>query len=144
VIKIYARGSRRAEVLIHEAIGEDWFGNGLTSKRFVQELNDLGEVDEILVRINSPGGAVFDGVAIYNALKEHPARIDVLVEGLAASIASVIARKASPMSTPRPRTTRPHRPCAPIIAQRSMRGALDSMHLAASRRTPVPLRRIDR
>lgn len=91
MIKIYARGSRRAEVLIHEAIGEDWFGNGLTSKRFVQELNDLGEVDEILVRINSPGGAVFDGVAIYNALKEHRARIDVLVEGLAASIASVIA-----------------------------------------------------
>ncbi|MFO7278684.1 MAG: ATP-dependent Clp protease proteolytic subunit, partial [Pseudomonadota bacterium] len=81
MIKIYARGSRRAEVLIHEAIGEDWFGNGLTSKRFVEELNDLGEVDEILVRINSPGGAVFDGVAIYNALKEHPARIDVLVEG---------------------------------------------------------------
>jgi len=91
VIKIKARAGGRAEILIHEAIGENWYGDGLTSKRFVQDIQALGDVSEILVRINSPGGAVFDGVAIYNALKAHGARIDVRVEGLAASIASVIA-----------------------------------------------------
>ena len=51
----------------------------------------LGDVRQINVRINSPGGDVFDGMAIYNTLKRHPARIVVDVDGLAASIASVIA-----------------------------------------------------
>ena len=91
MIQIRARGPDTAEILVHEPIGADIFGDGLTSKRFVEELNRLGAVRELLVRINSPGGAVSDGIAIYNALKEHPARIEVLVEGLAASIASVIA-----------------------------------------------------
>jgi ATP-dependent Clp endopeptidase proteolytic subunit ClpP len=90
-IQVRAAGARRAEVLIHEAIGENWYGDGLTAKRFNRDLAALGELDEILVRINSPGGAVFDGVAIYNTLKGHKAKVDVLVEGLAASIASVIA-----------------------------------------------------
>jgi ATP-dependent protease ClpP protease subunit len=90
-IQVRAAGARRAEVLIQEAIGENWYGDGLTAKRFGRELAALGEVDEILVRINSPGGAVFDGVAIYNTLKAHGATIEVFVEGLAASIASVIA-----------------------------------------------------
>ncbi|HEX6993735.1 MAG TPA: head maturation protease, ClpP-related [Gammaproteobacteria bacterium] len=90
-IQIMARGPRRAEILIHDAIGEDFFGDGLTSKKFAQELSALGKLDEITVSINSPGGAVFDGVAIYNALVAHPARVDVVIDGLAASIASVIA-----------------------------------------------------
>jgi ATP-dependent protease ClpP protease subunit len=90
-IKIQAAGGKRAEILIHEPIGENWYGDGLTSRRFAKDLAALGEVDEILVRINSPGGAVFDSIAIYNALKSHGARIDVLVEGLAASGASIIA-----------------------------------------------------
>jgi ATP-dependent protease ClpP protease subunit len=90
-IKILAAGKKRAEVLIHEPIGENWYGDGLTSKRFLKELAGIGDVDEILVRINSPGGAVFDSIAIYNALKAHGAKIEVLIEGLAASGASVIA-----------------------------------------------------
>jgi ATP-dependent Clp endopeptidase proteolytic subunit ClpP len=95
MIKILARADGRAEILIHEAIGENWYGDGLTSKRFVEDLKALGNVSEILVRINSPGGAVFDGVAIYNTLKNHGAKVEVLVEGLAASIASVIAMAGS-------------------------------------------------
>lgn len=91
MIKILARANGRAEILIHEAIGDNWYGDGLTSQRFVDELKALGSVSDILVRINSPGGAVFDGVAIYNALKSHGAKIEVLVEGLAASVASTIA-----------------------------------------------------
>lgn len=91
MIKVVARANKTAEILIHESIGEDWFGSGLTSKRFARELKDLGDVDQIHVRINSPGGSVTDGVAIYNTLKAHGARVDVTVEGMAASIASIIA-----------------------------------------------------
>lgn len=76
-----------AELLIYDVIG-DWAG--LSARQLVSSLKDL-DTDEITVRINSPGGSVFDGVAIYNALRYHKANIHVRIEGLAASIASVIA-----------------------------------------------------
>jgi ATP-dependent Clp protease, protease subunit len=60
-------------------------------KSFAEALAKLGDVKTINLRINSPGGSAFSGVAIYNQLKRHPARIEVDVDGLAASIASVIA-----------------------------------------------------
>lgn len=87
--KIRAQGDT-ATVLIYEDIGESFFG-GLGAKEFVKQLQALGDVKTINVRINSDGGSVFDGVAIYNALKDHPATINVTVDGIAASIASVIA-----------------------------------------------------
>lgn len=90
-IQILALANNRAEILIHEPIGENWFGDGLTSKRFIDDLKALGDVTNIRVRINSNGGEVFTGIAIHNALRDHPAKIDVYVEGIAASIASVIA-----------------------------------------------------
>ena len=91
MIKVMARGNAAAEVLIYDPIGENWYGDGLTAKRFRDDLAALGEVQDITVRINSPGGEVFDGFAIYNALKQHPATVTVHVDGMAASIASVIA-----------------------------------------------------
>lgn len=91
MITIRAVRKNEAEILIHEAIGQNWFGDGMTSKKFREQLKDLGDVDVITVRINSPGGAVNDGIAIYNALRNHGARINVVVEGYAASIASIIA-----------------------------------------------------
>jgi ATP-dependent protease ClpP protease subunit len=91
MITVMAKAGKSAEILIHEAIGGDWLGDGMTSKKFAKELRDLGDVSDIKVRINSPGGAVSDGVAIYNALKAHGAKVTILVEGLAASIASIIA-----------------------------------------------------
>ena len=66
----------------------DWAG--LSARQLVSNLKDI-DADEITVRINSPGGSVFDGIAIYNALHYHKAHINVRIEGLAASIASVIA-----------------------------------------------------
>lgn len=91
---------RTAEVLIFDYIG--FFG--VEAEAFVREVGAL-DVDEITVRINSPGGSVFDGWAIYNALQSHPAKVTTIVEGLAASAASFIAqagdrrimRKASQM-----------------------------------------------
>ena len=77
----------RAKVHIFDAIG-GWFG--VRAKDLVKEINDL-DVDEIEVRLNSPGGSVWDGTAIMNALRAHRARVEVFVDGIAASIASVIA-----------------------------------------------------
>ena len=86
-----AKSDNTAEILIYDVIGEDFFYGGVGAKDFVVQLAALGDVDEITVRINSPGGDVFDGVAIYNALKQHPAKINVQIDALAASIATVIA-----------------------------------------------------
>lgn len=91
MIKVFARGNGAAEVEIYAPIGENWYGDGLTAKRFRDDLKALGDVSQIVVRINSPGGEVFDGFSIYNALKEHAATVTVYIDGLAASIASVIA-----------------------------------------------------
>ena len=81
------RADKPAELLIYDEIG-DW--QGLSAKSLVEELKGISAA-EISVHINSPGGSVFDGIAIYNALRQHPATIHVHIDGLAASIASVIA-----------------------------------------------------
>lgn len=75
-----------AEILIYDEIGA-W---GVSAKQFI---NDLRKIDSksITVRVNSPGGEIFDGTAIYNALRAHGSKIDVRIEGLAASAASFIA-----------------------------------------------------
>lgn len=78
-------------ISIYETIGEDsWTGGGFTAKRAAAALRAIGPKD-ITVNINSPGGDVFDGLAIYNLFAEHPARVTVNVLGIAASAASVIA-----------------------------------------------------
>lgn len=79
-----------AQIYIYDQIGEDWFGNGVTAKGFLTELQGV-TAPRIDLHLNSPGGSVFDGVAIHNALVRHPATVTTYVDGLAASIASVIA-----------------------------------------------------
>ena len=90
-IQLRNKANKSAEVLIYEDIGEGFFTSGITAQGFLQDLNALGDVTSLDIRINSNGGSVFDGVAIYNALRRHPARKNVYVDGIAASIASVIA-----------------------------------------------------
>ena len=81
----------KAEVWIYEQIGEDfWNGGGITAKNFQKELSEI-KASQIDLHINSPGGLVFDGITIYNLLKNHPAAVTTYIDGLAASIASVIA-----------------------------------------------------
>lgn len=86
----FVNKGKTGEIWLYDQVGEGWFG-GMSAKTFVAEVNKLGKVDIINLHINSPGGSVFDGVSIYNTLKNHPARIEVDVDGVAASIASVIA-----------------------------------------------------
>jgi ATP-dependent Clp protease, protease subunit len=88
-IQFLARGARSAEIWLYGVVGDDW--GGITDKQFVKNLNDLGKVDEINLRINSEGGSVMDGYAIYNALVRHPAQINVDIDAFAGSIASIIA-----------------------------------------------------
>lgn len=85
-----AKGAKQGEILIYEDVGEGFFG-GVTAKQFSQELAALGDVTALDVRINSYGGDVFDGLAIYNTLVRHPATVTTHIDGIAASIASVIA-----------------------------------------------------
>jgi len=80
-----------ASISIYEVIGEDpWTGGGVTVKRIDAALRSIGNND-VVVNINSPGGDVFEGIAIYNRLREHQGRVNVKVLGLAASAASIIA-----------------------------------------------------
>jgi ATP-dependent Clp protease, protease subunit len=79
-----------AEIMIYDAIGSGMFG-GVSAKDFVTDLKQLQNVENITVRLNSPGGEVFDGTAIYNALLNHPANIEMHIDGMALSMASVIA-----------------------------------------------------
>ena len=80
-------------ISILEAIGEDWFGDGVTAKRISAALRSIGQKD-VVVTINSPGGDYFEGLAIYNLLREHPAKVTAKIVGIAASAASVIAMAA--------------------------------------------------
>lgn len=81
---------KSGEILIYSDIGDGMWG-GLSAKMFREELNKLKSVDELNVRINSGGGDAFEGVAIYNTLREFKAHKVVHIDGLAASIATVIA-----------------------------------------------------
>jgi ATP-dependent Clp endopeptidase proteolytic subunit ClpP len=83
--------AEKSEVWIYEMIGKDfWTGDGVTAKDFQKELSDI-KSSQIDLHINSPGGDVFDGITIYNLLKQHSAKVTTYIDGLAASIASVIA-----------------------------------------------------
>jgi ATP-dependent protease ClpP protease subunit len=80
-------GTGTAVIYVYDEIGY-W---GTTAGDLVNELSQLQGVTAIDLHINSPGGEVFEGIAIYNCLRAHPAEITVYVDGIAASIASVIA-----------------------------------------------------
>lgn len=85
-----ARG-KQGEIWLYDPIGDSFWGDAISAKSFQKEVSALGKVDSIHLHINSPGGDVFDGFAIYNQLVNHPASITVDIDGLAASISSIIA-----------------------------------------------------
>lgn len=91
-------GGNKVEILIYDQIGSDFWSEGITAKQFVHDLQAKGKVRRIDVRINSPGGSFFDGLAIYNTLKNHPAVVDVYIDGIAFSMASVIAMAGDTIS----------------------------------------------
>lgn len=94
-IKASAAGGA-ADIHIYDEIGY-W---GITAKKFVSDLKAISDATSINLHINSPGGDVFDGIAIYNALKGLGIPITAYVDGLAASMASVIAMVGNPVIMP--------------------------------------------
>ena len=78
--------TNEATVYIYDEIG--WFG--ITAEKFIKDLNAL-DTKTINIRLNTPGGSVFDGTAIFNAIKQHKSKTVTYIDGLAASIGSIIA-----------------------------------------------------
>jgi ATP-dependent Clp protease protease subunit len=87
---------------IYDVIGEDWWtGGGFTSKRMAAALRSLGK-GPVTVAINSPGGDMFEGIAMYSMLKDHAGEVTIKVMGLAASAASIIAMGGDQVKIARP------------------------------------------
>lgn len=92
-LSVKALSNSQAEVLIYDEIGQSFWGDSVDAKTFKQNIDQL-DVTHITVRVDSPGGDIFDGIAIMNALKNHPAKVTAYVDGLAASAASIITTGA--------------------------------------------------
>lgn len=103
--KLKIKSEVKAENLIEmfDVIGYDYWDDGITASMVSARLQEIGSENPVEVRINSGGGDMFEGIAIYNLLKEHKGEVTVKVLGLAASAASIIAmagdvRKIDPSS----------------------------------------------
>lgn len=89
-----ASGDSSADVFIFGEVvtsGYEWDDIDTSATSFKKDLDALGDLSTINLHLNSPGGSVFDGVAISSMLKQHKATVNVYIDGIAASIASVIA-----------------------------------------------------
>ena len=104
---IKAKAKDTAEISIYDEIGF-W---GVSAASFAQDLKSCGNnLKQINLHIHSPGGDVFDGIAIYNLLKNHPANVTVYIDGLAASMASVIAMAGNEVIMPENAMMMIHKP----------------------------------
>ncbi len=104
--RMKASGEKTADIFIYDEIGY-W---GVTARMFASSLKSLGDLDHINLHIHSPGGDVFDGIAIYNLLNSHAASKTVYIDGLAASMASVIAMVGDPIIMPENAMMMIHKP----------------------------------
>ena len=129
---IRARASG-AEVLIYDEIG----AYGVSAKGFLAELGALPDDAPIDLRLNSPGGSVFDAVAIYNALSRHSGTITVWIDGIAASAASYIAMAGDEIIMPENAFLMIHDPSGIVMGtatdMRDMAGTLDKIAASMTR-----------
>ncbi|MEY8762484.1 MULTISPECIES: head maturation protease, ClpP-related [Clostridium] len=103
--------SDEGELLLYGDISDStWWGDEITPKNFKEELDSLGDIKTLNVYINSGGGDVFAGQAIYSMLKRHSATVNVYVDGLAASIASIIAMAGDRVKMPKNAMLMVHNP----------------------------------
>lgn len=101
-MKMSTTDSNAADVFIYgDIMSYQWDETDTSASSFKQDLDALGDISTINLHINSPGGSVFEGIAIHNMLKRHKANINVYVDGLAASIASVIAMAGDTVYMPK-------------------------------------------
>ena len=86
-----SKKDKTCKLYLYDQIGKDWYGQGIAPQDVVDALAANPDATELEVHINSPGGVCFDGIAIYNAIKRFEGQKTVYVDGVAASMASVIA-----------------------------------------------------
>lgn len=99
--KIKALNEGKAEIFIYSDIGYELWEDKTTAQLFAEELKSLGENTSIDLHINSNGGDVFDGQAIHTLIKNHKGFVTAYIDGLAASIATVIAMGADKIVMPK-------------------------------------------
>ena len=102
-----------------EIVTDEYEDTDTSAAGFRNALKSLGDVKSINLHINSPGGSVFEGIAIYNMLKQNSARINVYIDGLAASIASVIAMSGDAIFMPSNSMMMVHNPWVMAIGNAS-------------------------
>jgi len=116
-----------AELLIYDEIG----AYGVSAKSFLADLGALDTKAPLELRLNSPGGSVFDAVAIYNALQRHEGTVTVAIDGIAASAASYIAMAGDTVVMPENAFLMIHDPSGMVMGNagdmRSMAEALDKI-----------------
>lgn len=120
------------ELLLYGPIGPDdgmdWLFDEVTPKQFKSDLADLGDIAELRVFINSGGGDVFAGQAIHSMLSRHSAKVTVYIDGLAASIASLVAMAGDTVIMPRNAMMMMHDPWTLTIGNaREHRKAADTL-----------------
>ncbi|AUS03478.1 Clp protease ClpP [Paenibacillus larvae] len=97
-----ADDSSSADIFIYgDIVTYQWDEVDTSATSFKEDLDRLGDVSNLNLYINSPGGSVFEGIAIHNMLKRHKAKVNVYVDALAASIASVIAMAGDTIYMPK-------------------------------------------
>ena len=127
-----AKGEASGELLLYGDIADAqaWWGNGneITPKDFKADLDALGDITELNVYINSGGGDVFAGQTIYSILKRHKANVIVTIDGLAASIASIIAMAGDKIVMPCNATIMIHNPMSGVMGNANeMRDMADTL-----------------
>ncbi len=122
-----------AELSIHDEIG----AHGVSAKAFLADLGTLPDKAPLTLRLNSPGGSVFDAVAIYNALRRHAGKVTVTIDGIAASAASYIAMAGDEIVMPENAFLMIHDPSGLVMGtsadMRAMAEALDKIGAALIR-----------
>lgn len=90
-----------ADIYIYGDIYDSWWDDDNSAVSLKDKLLELGDINEINLHINSLGGDVFEGIAMFNLLKQHKATVNVFIDGIAASIASVIAMAGDTIYMPK-------------------------------------------
>jgi len=119
-----------AELFIYDEIGAGWFRDGATPDSFIKQVKELKlkKTDQLSIRINSPGGNMFDGNTIYNYLRSLKNEVIVTIDGLAASAASIVAMAGDKIRMPENSFLMIHNPWMYVAGDaNTMRKAADDL-----------------
>jgi len=128
--RVQAKQGNIAEIFIYDEIGRGFFGGGVAAEDLVKEIKalKLESGDELKVRINSPGGQFFEGITIHNFLRTLKSKVNVRIDGVAASAASIVAMAGDSVEMPENAMMFIHNPWMLSVGDaRTMRKAADDL-----------------